>query len=308
MTLFPLLFALILEQFKPLAAQRWVVEPLSRIADKMVDLYNDGEARSGQLAWWLMVAGLTLGATLVWFALWQISAVLAFAFNIGVLYLVLAHGRESRLFRDIVMALSVGDVERARVLVGEWRGRDHAQASAGELTRLTIEQGLVTAHRNVFGAIFWLVLLPGPGGAVMYRVARHLAEAWGERRDESFGHFGEFARRAFEVIDWVPVRFTALAFSVIGNFEDAIYCWRSQSMLWENKASGILVASGAGALGVRLGLPIHESGSIVDRPEMGVGGKADVGHIQATAKLIWRVLVLVLLVLTLLGIAGWVGR
>lgn len=308
MTLFPLLFALILEQFKPLAAQRWVIEPLRRMGDKLVELYNDGEARSGQVAWWLMVAGLTLAATLVWYALWQISAVLAFVFNVGVLYLVLAHGRESRLFDDIVMALSVGDVERARVLVGEWRGRDHAQASAGEIARLTIEQGLVTAHRNVFGVIFWFVLLPGPGGAVMYRVARHLAEAWGERRDESFGRFGEFARRAFGVIDWVPVRMTALAFSVIGNFEDAIYCWRSQSMLWANKASGILVASGAGALGVRLGLPIHESGGIVDRPEMGVGGKADVGHMQAAAKLVWRVLVLVLFVLTLLGIAGWVGR
>jgi len=308
MTLFSLLFALILEQFKPLAAQRWVVEPLAGMADKMVDMYNDGEARSGQVAWWLMVAGLTLGVTLVWFVLWKVSAVLAFAFNICVLYFVLAHGRESRLFGDVVMALSVGDVERARVLVGEWRERDHAHASAGEVARLAIEQGLVTAHRNVFGAVFWFALLPGPGGAVMYRVSRYLAQDWGERQDESFGLFGDFARRAFEVIDWVPVRFTALAFSVIGNFEDAIYCWRSQSMLWANKASGILIASGAGALGVRLGLPIHEAGGIVDRPEMGVGGKADVGHMQAAAKLVWRVLVLVLLVLTLLGIAGWVGR
>ena len=35
--------------------------------------------------------------------------------------------------------------------------------------------------------------------------------------------FGLFAGRAYYWIDWLPVRLTAVAFAVVGNFEDAIY-------------------------------------------------------------------------------------
>ena len=39
----------------------------------------------------------------------------------------------------------------------------------------------------------------------------------------------------------------------MGNFEDAIYCWRSQAVLWP-EGRQLLIASGGGALGVRLGI------------------------------------------------------
>jgi adenosylcobinamide-phosphate synthase len=79
-------------------------------------------------------------------------------------------------------------------------------------------------------------------------------------------------------------------------------------MLWADRTSGILIAAGAGALGVRLGMPVHETGDIVERPEMGVGDEADADFMQSTVGLVWRALVLCLLMLALLAIAGWVGR
>ena len=97
-------------------------------------------------------------------------------------------------------------------------------------------------------------------------------------------------------------------FSVVGNFEDAVYCWRSQAVLWPERSSAILIASGGGALGVRLGMPVHESGGIVDRPEMGLGSEAGVDHMQSTAGLVWRALLVCLFLLALLAAAGWVGR
>ena len=131
----------------------------------------------------------------------------------------------------------------------------------------------------------------------------------GQRRDEQqFGDFGDFARKAFGALDWVPVRLTAAAFSIVGDFEDGIHCWRTQANQWKSKASGILLASGGGALGVRLGMPIHESGEVLERPEMGVGDDADAEFMQSTIGLVWRTLVLVFLVLALLGVAGWVGN
>lgn len=312
MTLFSLICALLIEQLRPLDAGRWVTGPLGRLSERVSRLYDEGGEGgrgAGRTAWWLLAGGLSVAAWLAWLVLGWIHPVFALAFNVGVLYLVLAHRNQSRFFADIVLALSTSDTERARNVLSDWCGSDHSGASASEVARLSIERGLVMSHRAVFGPMLWFVLLPGPTGAVLYRVAQHLAQAWSRPGAEgSQAGFGAFADRAFAAIDWVPVRLTALAFSVIGNFEDAIYCWRAQSMLWADKASGILIASGAGALGVRLGLPIHVSGGVVDRPDMGMGDKADVGYMQAAAKLIWRVLVLVLLLLALLSIASWVGR
>jgi adenosylcobinamide-phosphate synthase len=308
MTLFALVLALIAEQLRPQPPERWITVRLRRLADRAVEMYDDGGFATGRVAWVLVVGGTVLASVLLYWLLRSIHPLFGFVFSAGVLYLMLGFREQGRRVSDIHLALSTGNVDAARTLIGGWRGAAHEGASAGEVARLAIEQALVASHRKVFGLVFWFVLLPGPAGAVMYYVADFLAETWGCRRAESVGRFGEFAQRAFEVIDWLPVRLTAIAFSIIGSFEDAIYCWRAQSILWPDKASGILIASGAGALRVRLGLPIHESGGIVDRPEMGVGDKADVEDMQAAVKLVWRVLVLYLLLLALLGVAGWVGR
>ena len=76
-------------------------------------------------------------------------------------------------------------------------------------------------------------------------------------------------------------------------------------MLWPEKSSAILIASGGGALGVKLGMPIHESGEIVNRPEMGQGDEANADHMQSTVGLIWRALLVCLFLLTLVSLAGW---
>jgi membrane protein required for beta-lactamase induction len=34
------------------------------------------------------------------------------------------------------------------------------------------------------------------------------------------------------VIDWIPQRLTAFVFAVVGDFEDALFCWRSQAAQW----------------------------------------------------------------------------
>ncbi|MCK0511320.1 CobD/CbiB family protein [Aromatoleum buckelii] len=308
MTLFSLIVALLIEQLRPLPVRQVVLDPLRRFSGVLVDRFNDGRARNGTIAWWLLMLLAVLGGALVFVLLWLIHPTLAFAFNIGVLYLTMGFRQESHYFTDIHLALRMEELARARTLLGEWRGGQYSEASSSEVARLAIEKALVAAHRNVFGVVFWFIVMPGPTGAIFYRLARFLGEEWGQRRDIEFGEFGRFARKAFAVIDWLPARLTAASFSVVGDFEDAVFCWRTQAMLWGERASGILIAAGAGALGVRLGMPVHESGEIVERPEMGVGAEADADYMQSTVGLVWRALVLCLLMLALVVIAGWVGR
>jgi adenosylcobinamide-phosphate synthase len=249
-----------------------------------------------------------LVAAFVYYILFLVQPLLALAWNVVVLYLTMGFRQVSHYYTETHLALQAGDLERARERVGSWRGRLSDRLSSSEVARVSIEEALLASHRHVFAVVLWFILFPGPSGAVLYRLANHLAGEWGSRRDADFGAFGVFARRAFELIDWLPVRCTAVAFSIVGDFEDAIYSWRTQAARWPDPASGILLSSGAGALGVRLGMPLHETGEVVERPEMGLGDDADADFMQSAIGLIWRTLVLFLLLLALLWVSSWVGH
>jgi adenosylcobinamide-phosphate synthase len=103
----------------------------------------------------------------------------------------------------------------------------------------------------VFGVLFWFVLLPGPSGAILYRLAVYLRERWGK-----LGAFGRTAEQVYSVLEWPAARLTAAAFAVVGDFEDAVYCWRTQARAWADPYMGVVLAAGAGAMGVRLGMPL----------------------------------------------------
>ncbi len=307
MTFFSLILALLLEQLRPLPTRGWTVRAVRGVVRGVRARFDGGSVAQERLAWLFFVPTVVFASALGFWLLWEMHPALAFLFNVVVLYCCIGFRHDTRFFSAIHMALRMGEPEGARGLLEDWRGTRHDGASANEIARLAIEEALVVAHRRLFGVMFWFVLLPGPSGAVMYRLAGLLAEEWGGRAVCAPGR-GRFARRAREAIEWLPVRITAIVFSIMGNFEDAIYCWRSQAVLWPERSSAILIASGGGALGVRLGMPVHEAGNIVDRPEMGLGSEAGVDHMQNTVSLLWRALFVCLFLFFLLAVAGWAGR
>jgi adenosylcobinamide-phosphate synthase len=306
MTLLSIILSLLIEQARPLAVGR-VDGWLDAWADYLESRFNAGEHGHGIAAWMVgaaVPAALVLGLYLL--LLWT-NWIAALIFNIGLLYLTTGFRQFSHYFTDIQLALRMGEVERARQLLAAWRGASCDRLSSGEVARLAIEQALLCSHRHVFAPLFWFALL-GPAGVVLYRLARHVDRAWGDGHGSDFGEFGEFARRMFIAVDWLPVRLTAAAFAVVGDFEDAVFCWRSQAGRWPEEAPGILLATGAGALGVRLGMPVHAEEDVGARPELGVGEDADPDIMQSTIGLVWRTLVVALLLLALIGVAGWVGK
>jgi cobalamin biosynthesis protein CobD/CbiB len=135
-----------------------------------------------------------------------------------------------------------------------------------------------------------------------------LVEArWRGGTTEEVGEFAGFAAEVFCLLDWLPARLTAVSFAIVGDFEDAVYCWRNQAAGWLDRELGIVLSSGAGALGVRLGETLHAGGSVRFRPELGLGDEADVEHLQSALGLAWRGLVLWVLVIGLITLAHWVG-
>ncbi|MDR1424992.1 MAG: CobD/CbiB family protein [Azoarcus sp.] len=317
MKLLSLIVVLLLEQLRPLPVDQVVLGPLRTLAGALPK--RGGE----QLGWALLVAG---GALVVALIDSLLPGLLAAVFGILVLYLTLGFRHESHYFTNIHLSLRTQELGCARELLTRWRGGQYDDADADEVARLAIEQALVSAHRCVFGAVFWFMVL-GPCGAVMYRLARFLHDEWGggERRDEPppveagvLGNFGRFSRQAFMLIDWLPARMTAILFAIGGNFEDAVFCWRAQSVLWPERGNAVLVCAGAGALGLKLGqgsVPAGEGAENrgaenqgVENLEVGVGEKAGVGDMQATVGLVWRALIVCLAVLALTTIAVVLGK
>ena len=308
MTFLSLLAALLIEQVRPLNRHSTPYLLFARYANKLGKHFNAGEARQGMVAWLLGVLPWVAGVALVYHAAASMSLLLAWAWNVAVLYATMGFRQFSHSYNAIVEALRVGDLDVARKELETWRGQRADEYNGNEIAKVAIEEGLVESHRHVFGVLFWFIVLPGPAGAVLYRLSALLHEKWGTRTDEEYGEFGRFARKAFEAIDWVPVRLTAMSFAIAGDFEDAVYCWRQQAQNWLNPQQGIVLASGAGALGVRLGETIHHQGSVSFRPELGIGEEADVNSMTSAIGLIWRSVVMWMFIIGLVTAAHYLGR
>jgi cobalamin biosynthesis protein CobD/CbiB len=307
MSLFSLIAVFLIEQFKPLDYRRIVAEPLGLWAAFVESRFNAGARQHGVLAWCLAVALPVVLLGLVFLALHSLNPLLGWVLNVGVLYLTMGFRQFSHHYTEIQLALRLGDLDRARQLLAEWQGRSTHGMSAQEVARLSIEGALGASHRHVFAVLLWFVLLPGPCGALLYRLALIVRDRWTFDNAPEHNDFSLFARRAFGIIDWLPLRTTAAAFAVVGDFEDAVHCWRTQPAMWPDRDLGIILASGAGALGVQLGGSVVDEVEVSDRAELGLGDPADVDFMQSAVGLVWRATLLWMLLLFLLGLASLAG-
>lgn len=301
-----LVIALLLEQVRPLRRSNSVYQLFDGYADSLDRSFNGGQYRHGVVAWVLAVvpaAGVAFGVAML---LHTLSPALAWAWNIAVLYLTMGFRRFSRDFTGIMHALQESRIDEARALLGRWQGASAEGYSAGEVARVTIERGLVDAHRHVFGSIACFAAF-GPAGAVVYRLSALLAAKWPPAGDAGHGEFGRFAASFFFWLDWLPARLTSASFAIVGDFEDAVYCWRTQAQSWIAQPEGVILASGAGAIGVRLGDPLNQAAGMEFRPELGTGEPADADFMQSTVGLIWRALVLWLALLFIVTLAYALG-
>lgn len=318
MTFLSILCALLIEQLKPLRADNPMYAAIKQLAGRMEVTFNAGQEADGRIAWFVMMLILMLPTALVYWLCVKISPFAALAWNILIVYLTLGFRRYSHYFTSIQLALDSGDEATARSLLAEWTRQDTASMNGSDIARVAVEKALVATHRNVFGVFFWFLMPLGPACAVMYRVAEHLARAWNEPEHMKNEAFGRFAAKAFYWIDWIPARLTAVAFAIVGNFEDAVYAWRNFASRWQDEAIGIILSSGGGAMGLRLGsaketaanLPPADAATLdavdVD-PDIPPGEEASARALQSTVGLVWRALLLWMLMLLLLSFAVWLG-
>ena len=329
MSFFAVLMALLLEQLKPLPRRNWVFGALVAWMRWTAVNFNAGRERHAWVVWGVTVILPALLAAVVFVAIAHFSLLLALAWNVVVLYLTLGFRQFSHYFTDIRDALDAGDEATARERLAEWRHLDASELPRTELLRHVIEHSLLAAHRHVFGVFFWFVLLSavglGPAGAILYRMAEFASRYWAYK-SRTLGvptneRLMTLSQQLFGLIDHVPARLTAFGFAVVGNFEEAVTCWRRDAALWKYANEGIILAAAAGAVGVQLGgaaapgvtpdrSQSFADGAALDEVESRGsthGMPAQLGHLRSVVGLVWRSVVLWMLLLALLSLANLVG-
>ena len=329
MSFFSVLFALLIEQLKPLPHGNPVHDGLTAWMRWTARNFDAGKPAHAGIVWAITVLVPALLIALIHLFIARFSLLLALAWSVGILYLTLGFRQFSHYFTDIRDALDRGDEAQARRLLTEWRHLDASELPRTELLRHVIEHSLLAAHRHVFGVFFCFVVFSalglGPAGAVLYRMAEFASRYWGYRNrtvgEPTNERLMTLSQQMFSLIDHLPARLTGFGFAVVGNFEEAVNGWRRDAGLWKHPNEGIILAAAAGAVGVQLGgsaapgvtpdrSKTFASGTLADDMQAEgstPGDEPAQGHLRSIVGLVWRSMVLWMLLLALLSLANLIG-
>ena len=339
MTLLAIFFALLFEQVRPLGAHS-PPHQLARLwVQQVLRGFDAGQHSTARLAWVLIVLLPAFLATLAHHLLrmgdnWMGWGVL-FALHVAVLYMTLGFRQFSAYFSNIRDALDAGDEPSARATLRAWAYTtpDAELPQRSDILRCALAQASASAHIHVFGVMLayslGVLLGLGPAGAVTYRMGELLARSCNQQnkqypqnqQDQHNSAPGaepapaalgakhpistpmqNLSQNAWHLLNWLPTRVTALLFAIVGNFEDAIACWRAQTQQavtaqQKQDNNQIIISAAAGAIGVQMGLEPQTNGSSnLNQPQL--------GHLQAMVGLVWRAVVVAMTFLALMTIAG----
>lgn len=328
MSFLALLFAFLIEQARPLAPNNWVHRSLQTWIQWVSRTLDAGDLRLAWLTWSIVVVLPACVAVVVhWALMWVFGWPVAMLWSMAVLYLSLGFRQFSHHFTDIREALDAGDERLARELLAQWQQVSVGTLPRHELIRHVIEHSVLSAHRHVFGVLAWFAVLAalglGPSGAVVYRMGEWVSRLWWASSKQSAAWVSEplqlVAKRTWHLIDWLPARMTAVAFAVVGNFEEVIDCWRHHAQHFPDDNDGVVLAATAGALNVQLGgesLSTHamQSEGALDAnakasadSESTPGRPPERAHLSSVVGLVWRSVVMWMLLLALLTLARLLG-
>lgn len=320
MSFISVILALLLEQARPLkrgntihaAVRAWV-----RWCTRTLDA---GTPTHGWLVWSLAVGVPALAALAIYWLLdFLVGWPLAVLWSSLVLYASLGFRQFSFHFTQIRDALAEGDDALANRLLDDWQRSEPSDLPRTEIIGRVIENSVLAAHRHVFGVLVWFSLLAalglGPMGAVLYRLAEFVVRYWQHQSESNHQPVSLAlmfdAKRAWQVIDWLPARVTAISFAVVGNFEEAIDAWRRYAQQVQPSNDGLVLAATGGAVNIALRgtgeQPTQATAMPLGDDVLGERPTPELSHLAIVVGLVWRTVVMWVLMLALLTLARLLG-
>jgi adenosylcobinamide-phosphate synthase len=201
--------------------------------------------------------------------------------------------------RHVHGALSAGDLERARLELGQIVGRDTQDLSEGEVVRGAVESVAENTVDGVLSPLFY-AFLGGAPLALAYKAVNTLDSMVGYK-NERYLRLGWASARLDDLANWIPARLAGLLIPLaagrcgMGGKES----WRMRrryGRLHPSPNSGLPEAAVAGALGVQLGGESRYQGRPSRKPLLGDPSRAlEVGDITRALRLLWATALLALM-------------
>jgi adenosylcobinamide-phosphate synthase len=204
--------------------------------------------------------------------------------NIALLYFVIGWQSMKQHALAISNPLLNNDLDNARFHLSMIVSRDTSHMSKSQIVGSTIESILENGHDCVFASLFWFLVL-GPAGALLHRLTNTLDAMWGYK-NERYHQFGCFAARLDDLLGYLPARLTGLSYALCGDSSKSVLSWRNQMGKHKSPNAGLVMASGAGALGIVIGGPAVYDGINHDKPYLGTGAQVQVKDIARSITLI----------------------
>jgi len=202
------------------------------------------------------------------------------------------------------------DLEGARRLLPSLCGRDPETLDASGLTRATVESLAENTSDAQVAPLLWAAA-GGPPAVLAYRAINTLDAMIGHRSPR-YDRFGWAAARLDDAANYLAARFTA-ALTVVcapvvgGSPLRAVAAWRRDAGRHPSPNAGVVEATFAGALGVRLGGPTQYHYELQIRPALGDGPSPTVPDIRRAVRLS-RAVQAAMLVVACISVAGRSGR
>ncbi|WP_428338831.1 cobalamin biosynthesis protein [Mycobacterium sp.] len=216
----------------------------------------------------------------------------------------------ARVGSEMGELLGRDDLEGARRLLPSLCGRDPATLDASGLTRATVESLAENTSDAQVAPLLWAAAGGAPA-VLAYRAINTLDSMIGHRSPR-YARFGWAAARLDDVANYFAARLTAMLTVVCapvvgGSPWRAVAAWRRDAGQHPSPNAGVVEATFAGALGLRLGGPTQYHYELQIRPALGEGLPPTVADIRRAVRLSRAVQTATVVVagLSVAGRSGW---
>lgn len=174
---------------------------------------------------------------------------------------------------EVIRALEIGDLGRARLRVARIVGRDTRELAEEEICRALVETLAESLSDGIVAPLFYLAI-GGVPLAMAYKAVNTLDSMIGHK-DDNYLYFGRVAARVDDAANYIPARISALvlclAAALIPQAKGvrAGQVWLRDGSRHASPNAGQVEAAMAGLLGVRLGGTNKYAGEAVDSPHLG---------------------------------------
>lgn len=262
----------------PVAGFGWCAAALEKLT------YRDSRA-AGALHTGVLLGGLALGGTLVQHR--TRGPLLAVGIATAT-WAALGGTTLSRTGDRLADLLAAGDIDGARDLLPSLCGRDPSALDVDGLARAALESVAENTSDAHVAPLLWAAAAGVPG-VLVYRGVNTLDAMIGHRSPR-YNRFGWAAARLDDAANYVAARVSGALVVICapligGSPLGALRAWRRDAARHPSPNAGVVEATFAGALGVRLGGPTQYRHQLEIRPTLGDGGVPGIDDLRRAVRL-----------------------